>query len=814
MITTVLDKKFIFDYRVTIMGVNNAVHKRMTIEREDVAALAKTALETRRQDREALDLYWQYVQEHADGEILPKAYQLLYTAWAEQENRESLASLIDAACQQHFSDIHTIEFMADSEFQAKRDRNALKLYDRLITLNALNTNTYRNIKATCFRYQPFDNFVNLLLHQCLTYHPDDTAILRFLFSQYLLHEDYMYTPFAPQIYDHMLALEPANLTARSILCECYCRQEKYQNAIALGEEGFQYHRHHPDLLAVLARAYYNRGEYGRVVAYCQNILAKRPGRSEIQVMLADVYSQNALTTNEAIHAYRLALKCAPNHLSIRQALLRSYLRRLMINEAVAECEQIVAELYEEYEPDSTDFQRAIKLMIEEYERAIRRSPGDITLYLITAKLHEYIGHFHKALIYYRTMLELPLNEELLEKLIEFLEKLATSQVQNPHLYLYLGLLYHNVQRYDEAKLAFREVMYSDLDDREVEDILIRHDRSIWRYPPVLVILAHHRIVIKDILEGLVQTFRSSDHEDWNGAIWVLQELYDVDDVILELRQIFEWESFNELYPHLIPIFEQNGSRLSIQILNELLTHPHEQVRLQALDALMQIDQPFAAQCISEASTDNGYADVRYHIAQYYAQYVTEQTTYHLTNMLHDEEKPVRLCIAQALRHRDVQPEPFREALFTEQDPEVRLEIILLLIGLQSPDEAPYLARLFNDLVTKRHSESDRTTGTVKVYHRLKKLIGYSGNPEEIKMLSVLIQALGMLQAEQAIYGLITIANNDNSQLLRIEAIQALGQIGSSLGISPLETLLHASSESQEIRIAAEQALDQIIQGTS
>lgn len=789
------------------------VKKSMSAESEPVAMQTKTALEARRQDKEALDLYWHYVQAHADAETLPKAYQLLYTAWAAQENRESLDALIDTACQRHFSDIHTLECMAEGEFQAKRDQNALKLYDRLITLNALHTSTYGQLKTACFRHQPFDSFVNLLLQQCLTSYPDDSAILRFLFAQYLLHEDYTYAPCAPQVYEQILALEPANLTARSTLCECYCRQEKYRQAIAVGEEGFQYHRHHPDLLAVLAQAYYHRGEYGRVVAYCRNILAKRPGRAEIQVLLADVYAHNALTTNEAINAYRLALKSAPEHLVIRQALLRSYLRKLMIDEAVAECEQIVAGLYEEYEPESADFRRSVKLMIEEYERAIRRSPGDITLYLITAKLHEYIGHFHKALIYYRTMLELPLNEELMKKLIEFLEKLATSQVQNPHLYLYLGLLYHKAQRYEEADLAFREVMYSDLDDREVEDILIRHDRSLWRYPPVLVILAHHRIVTKDILEGLVHTFRTSNHDDWNGAIWVLQELYDVDDVILELRQIFGWESFNELYPHLIPIFEQNGSRLSIQILNELLTHHHEPVRLQALDALMQIDQPFAAQCISEASTDNGYADIRYHIAQYYAQYVTEQTTYHLTGMLHDEEKAVRLCVVQALRHRDVQPEPFREALFIEQDPAVRLEIILLLVGLQSPDEAPYLARLFHELVAKRHNESDRPAGTVKVYNRLKKLMGYGDNPEELRMLSALIQALGMLQAEQAIYGLTTIANSDHSQLLRIEAIQALGHIGSSLGIAPLEALLHASSEPQEIRIAAEQALDQIIQGT-
>ena len=72
-------------------------------------------------------------------------------------------------------------------------------------------------------------------------------------------------------------------------------------------------------------------------------------------------------------------------------------------------------------------------------------------------------------------------------------------------------------------------------------------------------------------------------------------------------------------------------------------------------------------------------------------------------------------------------------------------------------------------------------------------------------------ALGNLRAEEGVYGLITIASNDSSQLLRIEAIDALGKIGSPLGATPLQTILHTPSESQDIQTAAEQALDQIIQ---
>jgi len=777
---------------------------------EQLIERTKAAIEAERQDNDALSLYWECIQSDVEADMLPEAYLLLYTAWNTQKKCESLNALIESAYQRRLSDIETLTFMANSEFQSKRDENALKLYDRLLTLESLDTKMYSNLKAACFRYQPFNDFANLLLQQCLSYDPDDSAIVRFLFSQYLLHEKYTHIPFAPQIYQKILDVEPENLTARNALSECYYRQGKYDKAIAEGEQGLQYGKHHTNLLAVLAKAYYEKGEYGKVVAYCRHILARRPGRADIQVLLAEVYTKNALTTNDAIKTYRFALQYEPDHLPIRQALLRSYLRKLMIDEAVAEYEQIITALYGKYEPSSSDFQRPIKEMIEEYERAIRRSPGDITLYLITAKLYEYIGHFNKALIYYRTLLQLPLDAELINKLIEFLEKLATFKVQNPHLYLYLGLLYHKVQRYENAKSAFRVAMYSDLDEREVDDILVKHDRSIWQYPPVQVILAHHRIVTKDILEGLVQTFRRSDREDWEGAIWVLQELYDVNDVVLELRQVFSWESFNEIYPQIIPIFANNGSRLAIQVLAELLSHNNEHIRLQSLNALMEIEQSFADQCITEASRENPYADVRLEIAQYYAQHPTEQTTYHLTNMLRDEDRDVRLCVVRALRQRDVQAEYVREALFTEQNPEVKIEIIKLLAQLEDADESLYLAHLFNDLVARRYGETSRGTGTAKVYSRLKKLIGYVENTDEIRVLSVLIQALGNLRAEEGIHGLITIASGDNSQLLRIEAIDVLGRIGSPLGAIPLRTIIHSSSESRDIRAAAEQALDQII----
>ena len=138
----------------------------------------------------------------------------------------------------------------------------------------------------------------------------------------------------------------------------------------------------------------------------------------------------------------------------------------------------------------------------------------------------------------------------------------------------------------------------------------------------------------------------------------------------------------------------------------------------------------------------------------------------------------------------------------------------MLARLQDPEEAPYLAHLFNDLVTKRHYEDSRSTGTAKVYQRLKKLIGHGDRQEDITMFSTLIQALGFLQCEEAISGLTSVVINDTSPVLRKDAIHALGQIGSSLGASSLQELIHTSSEPQELRTAAEQALARIIEQNS
>lgn len=775
--------------------------------------LTQIAVEAKRQDEDILPLYWKCIQSCAEStsplseeeeRTIQQAFRYLYAAWNAQADPTRIAQLVEMACHRRFSHVSVLQEMAAREFQAQRYEHALHVYDRLLTLHALHENEYHHLKMACFKRQVFDDFSNLLLLQCLERDPDDASIQQFLLSQYVLHEKYTYSPSSMPVYKQILEREPENLNVRAILCECYYRQGKYEEAIQEGETALTAHPKLLPVLATLAKAHYAHGEYGQTVTYCQQVLEKNPARVDILLLLATVYGNNALTTNEALKLYQKALVGQPKNLTIRKALLRTYLRKLLIDEAVAESEAVLSLLNEDPDISQRDAQGVLKELIAEYERAMRREP-DIRLYLVAAQLNEQIGHVNKALIYYRTMLELPLDESTLHQIVALLEKLAAFQTDNPYLYLYLGLFYHKIERYDEAKLAFRAAMYADLDEREVDEILVRYDRSIWHYPPVLVMLAHHRILTKDILYGLVNTFRESDKEDWNGVIWVLQEFYDVEDVLFALEQVFEWESFAELYPHLLPIIAGNGSHYAIQLLNSLLTHPHEPVRQEALNLLIAMQQPLTEQCLAEASQQNPYVDVRVGIASYYAQKPGEQSTYHLLNMLHDAHANIRLLVVRALQDRDVLVESLREALFREQHPAVKTEIIKLFEQLNHPQESVYLAHLLDDLLAKRYDE----IGQHKMYSRIKQMLTHSEQSEDTMMFTTLIRAIGNLKLEQGIYTLMTIAVQDPSESLRLEAIEAMGNIQSSAGIAPLQELLHNSSESEEIHAAAEQAMKKI-----
>ena len=762
------------------------------------------AINAERQDDEAQELYWTYIESPDSKELLSEAYCLLYVAWHERRNYDGLHALVETACQRRLADPDAISFIAEGEFQANRFDNALKLYDRLLLLNSLDAQSYQHLKLACFQHRPFDDFANLLLLRCFKEHPDDESVLQFLYSQYLLHDQFTHTNNAIPIYQRILEQEPANIAARVALCESFYRHGRYDQAEMQAETGLSYEKQHPDLLAVLAKVHNERGEYGRVVNYCRDVLAKRPGRSDMQILLAEVYARNTLTTTEAIKNYEIALRLEPNHALIRLALFRSYMRKLQLDDAIEQTKQIVALLHEQHGTSKREFQQAIKEMLGEYERAMRREPDDMSLYLITAKLNEYIGHFHKALLYYRRILEFPLNTPMIEKLIELFEKLATFRVQNPHLFLYLGLLYHKLGRRSEARQAFRTVMYSDLDEHEVEDLLVQHDRSIWAYPAVLVILAHHGIVTKDVLDGLMHAFDLPEKEDWNGVLWVLRELYNISELLPELRQLTQAACFPEIYQHVIPLFAYNGSGLAIQTLQELLLHEQEEVRQEALNALFQMEDNLAEQVIMTMARKNPHDDIRLEIAGYFSQQTTEQATNILLKMMRDSSPKVRLHVAQSLQKRRLPSTNFREALFTEDDLDVKIELIHLIAGLQAPEEWSYLAHLLNDLVAQRYHDKG---GSGKVYARFKQFIGHAGRSDDLQLLSALIHAIGLLKLEDGVNGLSVIAEHDRSQLLRIEAIETLARIGADGGVPVLQRLIDRTTESEDIHAAAQEALN-------
>ena len=76
---------------------------------EQLLDLTKTALEAKRQDDEALALYWQCIQSDTETGMLPEAYRLLYTAWSTQEKPDSLDALVKFACQRNLSNIEILD---------------------------------------------------------------------------------------------------------------------------------------------------------------------------------------------------------------------------------------------------------------------------------------------------------------------------------------------------------------------------------------------------------------------------------------------------------------------------------------------------------------------------------------------------------------------------------------------------------------------------------------------------------------------------------------------------------------------------------
>ncbi len=186
------------------------------------------------------------------------------------------------------------------------------------------------------------------------------------------------------------------------------------------------------------------------------------------------------------------------------------------------------------------------------------------------------------------------------------------------------------------------------------------------------------------------------------------------------------------------------------------------------------------------------------LAEYYARQATEQATYHLMNMLHDEDATIRLYVAQSLQGRPLQVKLLHDVLFTERHPLVKTELIKLFEQAREPEERIYLAHLLNDVTAKRYQEG--SSAPSKMYTRLKQFVSQAEKPEETTLLLTLIRAIGQLRLEQGLYSLNTIAVYDRSHTLRLAAIQSLGQTESQLAIPLLQTFLHDASESHELRL--------------
>ncbi len=128
--------------------------------------------------------------------------------------------------------------------------------------------------------QPFNDLSNLLLQRCC-----ERIFARFqrrtvyVFPNTCFPKNTDIPPLLQLSILRCLTRNPQNLTARSVLCECYYRQGKYEQALAVGEAGFEYGTHHT-ISGDLSENTYAGGEYGRVVTYCREVLTKRIGRTD------------------------------------------------------------------------------------------------------------------------------------------------------------------------------------------------------------------------------------------------------------------------------------------------------------------------------------------------------------------------------------------------------------------------------------------------------------------------------------------------------------------------------------------------------